>query len=187
MAKSRDIETGRLLITPFTDRHLTERYVAWLNNPHLMRYSEQRHRTHTFQSCRAYMESFDGTSNYFWAIEEKQVGLGHIGNMNAYVDHNNQIADLGILIGEDAATRKGYALEAWLAVCDYLLRELGFRKITAGTLTANQQMIKLARRAQMIEDGVRRRQCLFSGAEVDVLHFALFREDWSGAAACLQR
>ncbi|MBN2397764.1 MAG: N-acetyltransferase, partial [Deltaproteobacteria bacterium] len=68
MARSADIRTERLLITPFGKRHLTRCYVDWLNDPLLMRFSRQRHKRHTIASCRDYWQSFEGTPNYFWAI-----------------------------------------------------------------------------------------------------------------------
>jgi RimJ/RimL family protein N-acetyltransferase len=176
MAHSPAIQTRRLVITPFAEWHLTDRYVAWLNDHELMRYSEQRHKTHTLASCRAYWRSFVDTPNYFWAIEETTKGLGHIGNINAYVDQNNGLADLGILIGSPQAKGQGYGQEAWAGVCDFLFQEIGLRKITAGTLALNRAMLMLASKVGMVEDGVRRRHYLCDGVEVDVVYLALFRE-----------
>ena len=137
MAISLDIKTNRLLITPFREEHITDRYLNWLNDPELMRYSEQRHKTHTFESCRAYLQSFKKTPNYFWAIEEVINGLGHIGNINAYVDRGNLLADIGILIGEKKVQNRGYGLEAWIGVCNFLFQKGTVRKITAGILSVN--------------------------------------------------
>ena len=123
MAISPDIRTKRLLIEPFNERHLTKQYVGWLNDSMLMRFSEQRHKTHTLESCCAYWQSFAGTPNYFWAIEEVQAGLGHIGNINAYADKNNLLADVGILIGEKQALNKRYGSEAWVGVSDFLFQK----------------------------------------------------------------
>lgn len=176
MARSSVIRTARLVITPFSERHLTARYVAWLNDRDLMRYSEQRHKTHTLESCRAYWHSFTDTPNYFWAMEETANDLGHIGNMNAYVNQINGLADLGILIGSPQAQGKGYGQEAWAGVCDFLFQEVGVRKITAGVLALNHPMLMLARKVGMVEDGVRRRHYRCDGMEVDVIHLALFRE-----------
>jgi RimJ/RimL family protein N-acetyltransferase len=176
MARSPDIRTARLVITPFSERHLTARYVAWLNDRELMRYSEQRHKTHTLASCRSYWFSFTDTPNYFWAIEETANDLGHVGNINAYVNQINGLADLGILIGMPQAQGKGYGQEAWAGVCSFLFQEVGLRKITAGILAPNSPMLKLARKVGMVEDGVRRRHYLCDGGEVDVIHLALFRE-----------
>ena len=175
MAHSSTIRTGRLVITPFTERHLTASYVAWLNDRELTRYSEQRHKTHTLASCHAYWRSFMNTPHYFWAVEETADDLGHIGNMNAYVDQSNGLADLGILIGAPQARGKGYGQEAWTGVCNFLFQEVGLRKITAGVLALNHAMLLLARNVGMVEDGVRRRHYLCDGREVDVIHLALFR------------
>lgn len=170
------MRTKHLMIIPFAERHLSERYVGWLNDAELVRFSEQRHRVHTLASCRSYWQSFANTPHFFWAMEEVAMGLGHIGNITAYVDSNNQLADLGIIIGESKARGKGYALEAWQAVCAFLFCEAGIRKISAGALSVNGPMCKLMQRAGMIDDGRRRAHYLFAGDAVDVVHMALFRE-----------
>ena len=149
MALSPDIITKRLKITPFSEQHLGERYIGWLNSQELMKYSEQRHKKHTMESCRQYWQSFDGTPNYFWAIEETDRGLGHIGNINAYVDVHNSIADLGIIIGEKDVQAQGYGLEAWIGVSEFLFLKRHIRKITAGAMAINTLMIKLMKKAGM--------------------------------------
>lgn len=184
MATSPDILTARLRITLFAERHLTEKYIAWLNDKHLMRFSEQRHRTHTQESCRLYLESFSESPNLFWAIEEHVLGLGHIGNMNAYVDENNRIADVGILIGDRRSQHCGYGTEAWKAVCDYLFRGLGMRKVTAGTLAGNSDMLRIMQSSGMEVEGRLRRHYLCEGEEMDLVYAAVFREDWLQRPPC---
>lgn len=174
MARSPEITSDRLNIVTFSDKYITSRYVGWLNDPMVTRFSDQRFRTHSSESCLDYFRSFDGTPNYFWAIMEKDSGLGHIGNVNAYVDTIHQTADIGILIGEPAARGSGYGLEAWQAVCHYLFSTKAIRKITAGTLSVNLPMLSLMKNAGMLKDGCRTRQCLFEGQEVDIVHYALF-------------
>ncbi len=177
MAISPDIRTDRLLITPFGERHLTGRYLGWLNDKELMRYSEQRHRHHTLDSCREYWLSFDHSPHYFWAMEEHRNGWGHIGNLNAYVDERNRLADLGILVGESRARKKGYGLEAWQAVISFLFSERHIRKISAGAMAANHPMLQLMRSAGMVDDGIRRRHYLHHGKEEDIIHMAIFKQD----------
>jgi RimJ/RimL family protein N-acetyltransferase len=178
MAQSPPLEALRVWLQPFTRDYVSERYVSWLNTPEVMRYSEQRFHHHTLASCREYAESFTGTPNYFWAIVAKDQSLGHIGNMNAYVDERHQVADIGILLGERSVWGRGYATEAWLAACDFLLRNLGLRKVTAGTLSINTPMLRLMERVGMSPDGRRPRQYLWDDQEVDIVHAALFRTDW---------
>jgi RimJ/RimL family protein N-acetyltransferase len=171
------IKTKRLLITPFSEKHLTPRYVDWLNDPELMRYSEQRHRMHTFESCKLYWHSFYNTPNMLWAIEETTNGLGHIGNINTYINIHNKIADMGVLIGEADARGYGYGYEAFKGVSEYLFKKTEIRKITAGTVSVNSSMIKIMNKMKMKEDGIRKRHYFIEGEEVDVIHMALFKED----------
>lgn len=178
MAKSKVIETERLIIEPFGEKYLTERYVGWLNDPEVVRFSEQRFRTHTLESCRAYMNSFEGTPNYFWAFVTRGPDIEHIGNINAYVDTRNKVGDLGVLIGDKNYWGKGYGLEVFTAVADYLFRENHIRKVTAGTVVVNTGMVRIMERAGMQEDGRRIRHILLDGQEFDVVYAALFRDDW---------
>jgi RimJ/RimL family protein N-acetyltransferase len=94
--------------------------------------------------------------------------------MNAYIDPVNGIADLGILIGDPESAGRGYGREAWQAVCNYLLQATTIRKISAGTLAVNTPMLAIMRACDMVDDGIRKRHCLLEGAEVDVIHMALF-------------
>lgn len=175
------IEKGRVRLTPFTERYLTPEYVSWLNDKQLTRYSEQRHRLHTLESCRTYMLGFLGTAHHFWAIEATDRDGLHIGNLNAYVDEHNGLADLGILIGHAAAQRQGYGLEAWKAALGYLAALPGLRKLTAGMLSNNARMVALAQKTGMVEDGRRKNHYLWEGCAMDVIHMALFTSPSGGA------
>lgn len=174
MARSPPLETSRLVVRPFEERHLVPRYVAWLNDPGVVRFSEQRHTRHNLESCRAYWQGFEGTPNHFWAIEAHDPRLGYIGTMTAYVDPRHATADMGILVGERRAWGQGLGSEAWTAAANHLLRAEGVRKVTAGTLATNEAMLGIMRKTGMVEDGRRIRHALFEGGEVDIVHAALF-------------
>lgn len=178
MATSPILETARLRIEPFEERHIDERYVGWLNDPQVVRFSEQRFRTHTLDSCRHYWQSFADTPNYFWAMMAKERAPCHIGNLNAYVDLRQGVADLGILIGERETWGQGYGLEAWCAICHFLFDQEGIRKISAGCLSVNLAMVGIMKRAGMVPDGVRTNHHLFEGRPVDIVHAALFADQW---------
>lgn len=178
MREAARIETPRLSLEPFGEAHLHSRYVGWLNDPETVRFSDQRFRRHTLESCREYWSSFAGTPHCLWALVSRDPGLGHFGNLSAHLDTNHAIADLGILIGARESWGKGLGTEAWTAACGWLFRERDVRKITAGTLSVNRGMLGIMRKAGMREDGRRLRHCIVGGAETDMVHAALFREDW---------
>ena len=174
------IKTKRLVITPFDLSYLTDRYVSWLNDSEVTRFSRHRSVTHTIKSCRDYYLSFQDSPNYLWAIEILDGDTLHIGNVNAYIDEPNSTADVGILIGEKTEWGKGYAYEAWIAICNYLFTIEKVRKISASTLSTNKSMVNLARQAKMSEERRRFHQVIFEGKKVDVINFAYHRKEWWG-------
>ena len=177
MTKFPTLKTSRCILEEFTDRHLTERYVSWLQDTEVTKFSEQRHKQHDINSCRAYMQSFINTGNYLIAIIAQNPSLGHIGNISIDVDKNNEVADIGILLGEKNIWGQGYGVEAWEAICRFLFFALKVRKVTAGTMATNTGMLGIMRRTGMIDDGKRARQVLIDGNEVDIVYAALFREN----------
>jgi RimJ/RimL family protein N-acetyltransferase len=178
MAHSAVLAGRRTRLEPFSERHLSARYVGWLNDPNVTRYSDQRLRRHSLESCRSYAQSFIDSPNYFWAIVTDENALGHVGNITAYVDETNKVADLGILVGEAQARGVGYATDAWTTACDFLFRQAKMRKITAGTMAVNEPMMRVMTRVGMTVEGGRRRQYLWEGQEVDFVGGALFHDEW---------
>lgn len=174
MAHAPILETSRLSLVPFSEEHLNDRYIGWLNDPEVVRFSELRHTSHNIDSCRAYFESFAESPHYYFAIMAHDSAIGHIGNITAHVDLANQVADIGILLGEKRIWGSGYGSEAWTAVCDFLLNTAGLRKITAGTMASNRGMLGVMKSAGMFEEGRRIRQYLRDGRPEDLCLFALF-------------
>jgi len=171
------IEPNKLRIIDFTEKHITQTYIGWLNDKEIVKYSELRHSTHTYESCYQYWKSFYGTAHLFCAIEVFQEGAWmHVGNINSYINEKNKIADIGIIIGEKSVWGKGYGLIVWKAVCNYLFIERKMRKVTGGALSTNKAMLKIMQRVGMIEDGTRVRHYICEGQTVDVCHYALFSD-----------
>ncbi|KAF5041338.1 Acetyltransferase (GNAT) domain protein [anaerobic digester metagenome] len=171
MAATPLLDGERIVLRPFGPQHLTARYVSWLNDPLTVRYSEQRHRSHTLESCRDWTAAMTRPPHHLWAVEA--ASLGHVGNLAAYVDPANALADLTILLGEGRG--RGFGLDAWKTGLSWLLGPGGLRKVAAGTLAANRPMLAVMRAAGMVEDGVRRRHYLVDGREEDVVCMAAFR------------
>lgn len=164
-------------IVPFAPHHLTQRYVGWLNDPAVVRFSEQRHRQHDLASCRSYAATFCGSADLFLAIEAADApdGLtagsatGHVGNITVAYDGPNASADLSIMIGEAAARGTGIGSAAWCGMVDWLLGPAGLRRVTAGTMAANHAMIALMHKSGMTIDATRPRAFLLEGAEIDLV------------------
>ena len=168
-----ELTTDRLLIRRFSESDLTAGYVPWLNDPAVVKYSEQRHVNHTLDSCLDYFERFREGDDLFLALVERDLGLGHVGNLTVTVDRFNGVADVAIIIGEFEARGKGYGKEAWTCITEFLLAQPRVRKVTAGTMALNVPMLRLMKAAGMVEEGRRQGQFLLDGSEVDLVMGAI--------------
>lgn len=168
-----EVVSGSLRIVEFGEQHLTPRYVSWLNDPETVRFSEQRHRKHTLESCRKYFVEQLASPNFFLAIEEFAEGIGHVGNMGVTLDANNCTADISILIGEKTSRGRGLGLRAWKAVLDTCFDQLGVRLVTAGTMEANRPMVRIIEKSGMSIDAVLPRRFLWEGSETSLVLAAL--------------
>lgn len=156
------ISTKGLILAPATP-DLPD-YSHWLNDPEVVRYSELRHRQHTAESCREYISSFDGNLNMMWAINVLGANM-HIGNITAHIDPHNNVAQMGILIGEKWAWGRKYGFEAWGGVLSFLKEQKVFRA-EAGCMQPNSGMVRLAERAGMERNAVIPSHFLLNGQRV---------------------
>lgn len=135
------LKTARLTLAyPLVHLNMdVDHYLKWLTNESVTTYSEQRHRTHTVESQRDYINSFQKSDHCFWEIQRTG---NPIGSITAYRDVANRTANIGVMIGEYRLWGNGYASEAWDAVEQYLF-ENGTRKIEGGCMRSNLAMISL--------------------------------------------
>ena len=165
------ISTPRMIVKPLVNA--TPRQVRWLNTSEIVKHSEQRHVKHTMETQMSYVTTFEG---HLWGIRDIDKDV-HIGNVSAAIDKNNNVADVGILIGECDYWGKGYGQEAWIAVCSWLLdREGGrLRKIEAGCMASNVAMLRILAASGFTYEGERLNHFLFGGQPVGMKLFGRFR------------
>ncbi len=166
-----------ITLEPANAGHINDDYLSWLNDKELMRFSRQRHFTHTRDSSLAYQETFKGTNNHYWAILEKDSGQ-MIGTINAYVDKAAGTADVGIMIGHPQARGKGYGKKAWALVLKFLFEEENMRKVTCGTVRGNAAMEGIAAHFKMQLEGVLRQQEILDDGPADVLKYGLLKAEY---------
>ena len=148
-----NLHTKRLRLREFTADDITEKYMSWLNDTHVTKYSTQRFLAHTLETSLDYLESFKGTDNDFIAIETLDDNE-LIGTLTIYRSIRDHSADLGLLIGKEY-WGYGYGTEAWNAILDLLSGSKDVLKITAGTLRDNVRMRNVLEKSGMVFDGTR--------------------------------
>ena len=150
-------------------------YVSWLNDPEVVKYSNQRFNKHTAESCLKYLNSFEGTNNIFVGIRRSEDDV-LIGTMTAYVSLVHGTVDVGIMIGDQSCKGKGYGQDAWNTMLNALSLSPLIRKITAGTLDCNLSMLKLMERSSMHLEAIRKKQEIVDGVAHDIHYYARFNE-----------
>ena len=73
----------RVLVRPFTYGDISEAYLGWLRDPEVVRFSSQRFRVHTLETCQAYQASFKDSANHFLAICDRTSGA-MLGTLTVY-------------------------------------------------------------------------------------------------------
>ena len=171
------LSNKRISIDIFTEENITSEYIAWLNDPIVVQYSNQRFLSHTRETCNNYFKSFKDTDNLFLSIQLNSNKLA-IGTMTIYRDLHHQLADVGIMIGNKNYWGQGFGLEAWRLVTGYLATCSNIRKVTAGALDCNFGMIQLMINSGMKPDGIRVRHELMRGVERDIKYYAIYNENY---------
>jgi ribosomal-protein-alanine N-acetyltransferase len=167
------IEGAKTFLRPFQENDITPAYLGWLNNPQVVRYSNQRFKQHTVETSRQYLATFAGSTNNFLAICD-HAGGAMVGTLTIYRNLHHGTADIGILLGDPTTWRRGFGLDAFCTVAQALERSRQVRKLTAGTVAVNQGMVRIMERAGFELEAVRRAHEELDGQPVDVFYYARF-------------
>lgn len=162
-----------VMLKVFTEENITDAYLNWLNDPEVVKFSNQRFLRHTSQTSLDYLKTFIGTENLFLAVYLKETEK-YIGTMSVYFSVAHETADIGIMIGDKTCWRSGVGGDAWSTVLSFLLDIAKIRKVTGGTLECNNGMVKILTNSGMTPDGVRIAHELIDHQPHNVLYFGKF-------------
>jgi ribosomal-protein-alanine N-acetyltransferase len=164
----------RISLRLFEENDITKEYISWLNDPEVVKHSNQRFMVHSYESCKSYYESFLNSDNLFFVISHNETNEV-LGTMTVYFSINHSTADIGIMVGNKDFWGMGLGEEAWKGLMEFLLNELNIRKVTGGTLSSNKGMIRIFEKVGMMPDGVRKDHEIINGIPHDIVYFAKFR------------
>lgn len=167
------ISGSKVSLDIFTEHDINERYLSWLNDLEVVKFSNQRFVTHTFESSITYLKTFNNSSNIFLSIRTINQNIP-IGTLTIYYSPQHQTADVGILLGEKSLWGNGYGQDAWDTIIKLLSELPNVRKITAGAISTNLGMINLMIRSGMSFEAAKMEQELMNGVPVDLHFYAKF-------------
>ena len=167
---------NRIKLSEFTESHINNEYISWLNDPQVVKYSNQRSMHHDFDSCRAYEQSFKGSENLFLAIHLKDNNK-FIGTMTVYYLSSCMVANLGLMIGNRSYWGKGIGQEVWQMIMIYMLEIKKIPKVTGGTLSCNLGMVNIMKKTGMQLASERLKSELVNKFPINAVYFVKFRND----------
>ncbi len=160
--------TERIHLRLLSPEDVTEAYVAWLMNPVVNRYLENRWSAQTLESVKSYVAAMNASSHdYMFGIFLNDTGE-HIGNIKVGgVNWIHRYGDVGLLIGEPKAWGQGYGTEAIALATAFAFRELSLNKLIAGIYANNPGSYKAFMKAGYREVGRMEKHRLSQGELVD--------------------
>lgn len=167
------LTSERLIFEPLSMKHLSLRYVNWLNDPDVNKYLESGG-DYTLDKLEAFLKKVEGTEIFFWAVHLKDNHM-HIGNIKIDpVDEKQGRGQYGIMFGEKTEWGKGYAKEASLKIFDYCFQELKLRKIYLGVVEENTRAVELYKKMGFQIEGINKKHGLYNGHYCNSIIMALF-------------
>jgi [ribosomal protein S5]-alanine N-acetyltransferase len=172
-------EGSLVVLRPLERTDLNDRYLSWLNDPEVTRYTE----TGIFPSTAEDLENYyrgitSSKSDVMLAVVDKKSGQ-HIGNVKLGPIHwVHRRATFGILIGEKEFWGKGVGLEATRLMVEYGFNRLNLHRIELGVFADHEAAVRCYKKAGFKVEGRMRESLFREGHYKDGLRMGLLRSDY---------
>jgi [ribosomal protein S5]-alanine N-acetyltransferase len=173
------VEGSTAFLRPLERADLNERYLGWLNDPEVTRYTEIGTFPSTAEDLENYYRAVTGSRNdVILAIVDKKSGR-HIGNVKLGPIHwIHRTATLGLLIGEKAFWGKGVGLEATRLMAEYGFERLNLHRINLGVFAEHEAAVRCYEKAGFKIEGRMREDLFHDGHYKDRLWMGLLRSEY---------
>lgn len=170
------LESERLLLRTLQPADSSERYLGWLNDPEVQKYTRRRGRTSSRQDVIDFIDYTLKSADFHFAIFLKDMGL-HIGNASLNsVDEINKNAEVSIMIGDKAVWGNGYGSEAINILTGFAFKDLKLHRVWAES--CNPGFIALMRKLKWRQEGVRRDAVCVGDKYLDYIDWAVLENEW---------
>lgn len=140
-----------LALAPFRVEHVGPRYLGWLADEEVMRFTEARFAPVGQDEGEAYVAAaIAAPSAILWRIvvDEHQ----HIGNLRLSWVPDHRRGAIALIIGEKGEWGRGHARRCIALAADFALSRLGLRKLTAGAYASNRASLRCFEAAGFVEE-----------------------------------
>lgn len=168
------VEGARVSLRPFDAPQISDRYLAWLNDPEVNRLSRRGGQATTEADARRYLASL-GRDEAIYGIHAR--ALGHVGNLKiGPVDWGNSRTDLSIVVGEKQAWGRGVGTEAIYLASRFVFETLRLNRIDAGS--GNPAFVRAVTKLSWTAEGTQRERVRLASGFVDWTLLAQLRREF---------
>jgi ribosomal-protein-alanine N-acetyltransferase len=172
------IKTDRLVLIPFSEKTVSQKYLNWLNDKEINQYLEIKV-AYTMDKLCQYVNSMIEKKIMIWEIHLNDTNE-HLGNIKIDpLNISSGTGEYGILMGEKTEWGKGYAKEASLAVIDFCFNKIGLRKITLGVISENISAVNLYKSLGFELEGTFKYHGFYNGKWCSCFRMTLFNSQFS--------
>ena len=168
------LETPRLRLRSLRPEDASAAYLAWLNDPEVLRFRGSKAFPSTMDDLKAYLSSLKSRGDLALAMLLKENGR-HIGNITLNsILWVHRSAELSMMIGAKDVWGQGYAKEAIEVLCAHAFNAVGLNRLWAES--PNPAFNAAVRALGWSHEGTKRQAFLLDGRYVDIECFGLLKE-----------
>jgi RimJ/RimL family protein N-acetyltransferase len=163
-------------LTPLGEVDVNEEYLAWLNDPEVLRYRGPKAFPTTMAQLRTWVMDLPNRNDLVLAIrsvEDKR----HVGNLSlnaiSWVHRN---AELAIMIGAKDVWGRGFGSDAIRLLTQHAFQTMGLHRLSAQS--PNPSFNAAVRKLGWKHEGIRREDFAIDGSFIDVDCWGLLQSEW---------
>ena len=180
------VDINRVVLRQLSVADVTNRYVAWLNDPEVNRYMTVRHFLPvTRDDVLKYIANCEKNRLYHWGIFVDDI---HAGNVTFFDrDDENSSMDVSNIIGEPKYRGTNLSKIALTGAIDYICSKKKLHRIEANVYSDNLPGITLLTNLGFKKEGVRREAAIIDNTYMDFLIFGLLSQEWFVRSSALPK
>lgn len=171
----------RLVLRPLVAADATRDYLAWLNDPDVLRYRAPKAFPTTMPQLREWIAALPGRGDLVLAIRTRR-GDRHLGNiaLNTIL-WVHRSAELSIMLGAADARGRGYGREAIALLTAHGFASMGLNRIWAES--PNPAFNRAVESLGWRREGVKREALLVDAKLCDVTCWSILAREWRARRA----
>ncbi|MDO8499646.1 MAG: GNAT family protein [bacterium] len=176
MDKIYTLEGDRLRLRTLQPSDRSERYLAWLNDAEVQKYTRRSGVISTMSDIDSFIAYSLACSDFHFAIFLKDSD-SYIGNVSLNsVNERHKNAEVSIMLGDRSCWGRGYAAEAINLVVDFAFKDLTLHRVWAES--CNPAFIALMKKLNWREEGIRRDAVFLNNKYLDYIDWSVLESEW---------